>query len=144
MYLSIIETPKIMRHTFLFLLFTVCSLAQEPLDSLRQNKTQLDGLFTTYLSEKGNLFYESADSKRRWVIFKKDVEASSVSAEWHGWLHHTVLAVPCSEKKIRKSWEKPHLENRTGSELAYHPLGNNRTKKVNYTDYEAWLPYNDK
>lgn len=94
--------------------------------------------------EKGNLFYESTDLKRRWVIFKKDVEASSVSAEWHGWLHHTVLAVPCSEKKIRKSWEKPHLENRTGSELAYHPLGNNRTKKVNYTDYEAWLPYNDK
>jgi hypothetical protein len=61
MYLSIIEPPKIMRHTFLFLLFTVCSLAQEPLDSLRQNKTQLDGLFTTYLSEKGNLFFELSD-----------------------------------------------------------------------------------
>ena len=40
--------------------------------------------------EQGNIFYETSDSKRRWVIFNGPVEASRVSADWHGWLHHTM------------------------------------------------------
>ena len=91
----------------------------------------------------GNLFYESDNSKRRWVIFNKDIDASVVSAEWHGWLHHTVNLVPSSEKPFRKSWEKPHSENKTGSKFAYHPLGENRAKVGNFADYEAWSPEND-
>ena len=48
--------------------------------------------------DRGNLFYESMKSDRRWVIFKKGMEASAVSADWHGWLHHTVTNPPTSEK----------------------------------------------
>ncbi|MDG2474073.1 MAG: NADH:ubiquinone oxidoreductase subunit NDUFA12 [Paracoccaceae bacterium] len=93
--------------------------------------------------DRGNMFYETRESDRRWVIFKKSVEASSVSADWHGWLHHTIAIPPSSEKKFKNAWEKPHRENTTGSEFAYHPLGIKRTKMVNYSDYEAWSPEND-
>ena len=39
--------------------------------------------------EAGNVFYETRDAKRRWVVYNGEVEASRVSPEWHGWLHHT-------------------------------------------------------
>lgn len=94
--------------------------------------------------DKGNLFYESKSSNRRWVIFKNDIDASTVSAEWHGWLHHTVLMTPDQKKTFRNSWEKPHLSNKTGSVLAYHPLGENRIKRVNYNDFQAWSPNDEK
>ena len=67
--------------------------------------------------EFGNLFYEARDSDRRWVIFKNSVDASLVSSEWHGWLHHTVYATPIVEKPFRKVWEKPHQQNKT-----IHPI----------------------
>ena len=91
----------------------------------------------------GNLFYECDNSKRRWVIFNKDIDASVISSEWHGWLHHTVNLAPTVKKPIRKNWEKPHMKNKTGSQSAYHPLGKNRTERGHYKDYEAWLPEND-
>jgi NADH:ubiquinone oxidoreductase subunit len=91
----------------------------------------------------GNTFYQSTNTERRWVIFKKDIDASVISSEWHGWLHHTVDIAPTTMPPIRKSWEKPHTPNRTGSILAYHPLGENRLKVNHFTDYEAWSPEND-
>ena len=39
--------------------------------------------------EAGNIFYQTRDGKRRWVIFNGEMEASRVSPDWHGWLHHT-------------------------------------------------------
>jgi hypothetical protein len=42
----------------------------------------------------GNRYYEAKDARdsydgrlRRWVIYKGYAEASTVPAEWHGWLH---------------------------------------------------------
>ena len=93
--------------------------------------------------EIGNLFYESKDTKRRWVIFKNDMDASVISADWHGWLHHTFDKKPSSQTSPRNKWEKPHLKNNTGSSAAYHPLGKNRKKTSNFQDYEAWYPSND-
>jgi NADH:ubiquinone oxidoreductase subunit len=91
----------------------------------------------------GNLFYECDGSKRRWVIFNKEIDASAISAEWHGWLHHTVTFAPTLKKPLRKIWEKGHKENQTGSKSAYHPLGEDRTVVGLHSDYEAWLPEND-
>ncbi len=39
---------------------------------------------------QGNVFYQTRDGKRRWVIFAGECEASRVGADWHGWLHHTL------------------------------------------------------
>jgi NADH:ubiquinone oxidoreductase subunit len=93
--------------------------------------------------ECGNSFYECDNSSRRWVVFKKDMDASVVTSEWHGWLHHTFDEAPTKTAHSRKIWEKPHVENRTGSSLAYHPLANRHDSSIKSQDYEAWSPYDE-
>lgn len=90
---------------------------------------------------QGNRFYETRDAKRRWVIYNGEVEASRISPEWHGWLHHTFDAPPSKEPLKHKPWEKPHQENLTGTPLAYAPPGSiRRPEPVSRADYEAWQP----
>lgn len=91
--------------------------------------------------EDGNIFYETRDGKRRWVIYNGEAEASKVSADWHGWLHHTFKEPPTKEPLKRKEWEKPHQENLTGTVAAYAPPGSMRqTDPAPRSDYEAWQP----
>lgn len=90
---------------------------------------------------QGNVFYRSKDGKRRWVIFNGEMEASRVSPDWHGWLHHTYDQPPTEAPLTHKPWEKPHLENLSGSDLAYAPPGSiRRGAPVERRDYEAWQP----
>ena len=90
---------------------------------------------------QGNVFYQSRDGKRRWVIFTGETEASRVTPDWHGWLHHTWDTPPTEAPLPHKSWEKPHQENLTGTPLAYAPPGSiRRTVPEPRRDYEAWRP----
>ncbi|PTW50275.1 NADH:ubiquinone oxidoreductase subunit NDUFA12 [Rhodovulum kholense] len=90
---------------------------------------------------QGNIFYRSKDGKRRWVIYNGEVEASRISPEWHGWLHHTYDAPPTEAPLPHKAWEKPHKENLTGTPLAYAPPGSiRRPEPEPRRDYEAWQP----
>ena len=94
----------------------------------------------------GNTYYEAKPRSgykrpRRWVMYKETPEASAVPAEWHGWLHHTYQDPPTDDPLPRKDWEKPHLENVTGSALAYAPAGSlRRAAPAERSDYEAWSP----
>ncbi|MEL7212343.1 MAG: NADH:ubiquinone oxidoreductase subunit NDUFA12 [Pseudomonadota bacterium] len=89
----------------------------------------------------GNVFYKNRDDSRRWVIFNGEAEASRVSPEWHGWLHRTWDTPPTEAPLPRKTWEKPHQENLTGTALAYAPAGSIRRKAPQEkSDYEAWSP----
>ena len=89
----------------------------------------------------GNVFYKSKDGKRRWVIYDGEAEASRVSPEWHGWLHHTWNEPPTEVPVPRKAWEKPHQPNLTGTTDAYVPAGSlNRVQPVVRSDYDAWQP----
>ena len=89
----------------------------------------------------GNLFYASADGAKRWVIFNGEAEASRISPDWHGWLHHTFKEPPTSAPLPRKDWEKPHLPNLTGTEAAYRPAGSiARKEPADRRDYDAWVP----
>ena len=93
--------------------------------------------------EQGNVFYQTADGKRRWVIFNGVAEASRISPDWHGWMHHTYDKPPTEAPLPRKPWEKPHKANPTGSEGAYHPPGSLATPESRPRvsgDYEAWAP----
>ena len=91
--------------------------------------------------EQGNTFYQSRDGKRRWVIYKGEAEASRIAPEWHGWLHHTWDAPPTEAPLPRKPWEKPHVENLTGTAAAYVPPGSiRRPEPAARRDYEAWAP----
>ncbi|QCO56799.1 NADH:ubiquinone oxidoreductase subunit NDUFA12 (plasmid) [Pseudorhodobacter turbinis] len=91
--------------------------------------------------DQGNIFYQTADGKRRWVIFNGEMEASRVSADWHGWLHFTWDEPPTKAPLLHKVWQKPHLENLTGTDAAYAPAGSlRRAAPVDRSDYEAWQP----
>lgn len=90
---------------------------------------------------QGNRFYRTKDGKRRWVIFNGECEASRVSPDWHGWLHHTWDEPPTEKALKHKPWEKPHQENLTGTPLAYAPAGSLRqAAPADRRDYEAWTP----
>ena len=90
---------------------------------------------------EGNIFYQTRDGKRRWVIYNGESEASRVSPEWHGWLHFTWDQPPTKAALPRKPWEKPHQENLTGTAMAYAPAGSiRRADPVERSDYEAWSP----
>ena len=91
--------------------------------------------------EAGNVLYQSADGKKRWVIYNGEAEASRISPDWHGWLHHTWDKPPTEAPLARKGWEKPHQENLTGTNAAYAPPGSiRRSEPVARSDYEAWQP----
>ena len=90
---------------------------------------------------QGNIYYQTRDAKRRWVIYKGEMEASRVPPDWHGWLHFTWDEPPTKAPLAHKRWEKPHLENLSGSELAYAPTGSiRRSQPALRRDYEAWQP----
>lgn len=89
----------------------------------------------------GNRFYQNADGSRRWVIYNGEAEASRIDPDWHGWLHHTWTEPPNIDRPKHKAWEKPHLENLTGTAQAYVPPGSiRRAAPVERRDYEAWQP----
>ena len=91
--------------------------------------------------DAGNIFYQTRDNTRRWVIFNGEAEASRVSPDWHGWLHHTWDEPPNSVPSAHKFWEKPHQPNLTGTIMAYAPAGSLRkTMPQSRSDYEAWVP----
>ncbi|NSX55251.1 NADH:ubiquinone oxidoreductase subunit NDUFA12 [Parasulfitobacter algicola] len=91
--------------------------------------------------DHGNIFYETRDAKRRWVIYSGEPEASRVSPDWHGWLHYTWDEPPTKNPIPHKAWEKPHQENLTGTALAYAPAGSIRQNRPkDRSDYEAWTP----
>ncbi len=97
----------------------------------------------------GNKYYAAKPRKgykreRRWVMYKGAPEASSVPAEWHGWLHYQTDAVPDAESaSFRRSWQKPHQSNMTGTNKAYRPPGHileGGQRDAATGDYEAWKP----
>lgn len=91
--------------------------------------------------EHGNAFYRNRADTRRWVIYADEPVASKVSADWHGWLHHTFDDTPKDDPLPHKPWEKPHLENLTGTAQAHVPAGSiRRETPVKRADYEAWQP----
>ena len=91
--------------------------------------------------EQGNVYYQKDGGKRRWVIYNGESEASRVSPEWHGWLHHTWNEAPTELAVPRKAWEQPHQANLTGTPGAYVPAGSlYRAAPAVRSDYDAWRP----
>jgi NADH:ubiquinone oxidoreductase subunit len=80
--------------------------------------------------------------ERRWVLYPGKAEASTVPAEWHGWLHHRTDALPSADRP-RKPWQQDHQPNQTGTDAAYRPPGSvlKGGKREPMTgDYEPWRP----
>lgn len=96
----------------------------------------------------GNRYFQDRKTvagrrRRRWVIYDGEPEASRVPPDWHGWLHYTVDTPPPENGLPRRTWQKDHLPNLTGTTDAYRPpghvmAGGRRDKATG--DYEAWTP----
>ncbi len=98
--------------------------------------------------EFGNKYFEKSKRKnqprsKRFVLFRGEVEASKVPADWHGWLHHTLDDIPPEGGYTKHAWQEAHLPNLTGTKFAYRPKGHilkggQRAKASG--DYEPWTP----
>lgn len=95
----------------------------------------------------GNVYYEGGTTAvgrpRRWVIYAGANDASRVPPEWHGWLHHTIDAVPEQGLPPARAWEQPPEPNLTGTRMAFRPAGALEAGGVRAAatgDYEAWSP----
>ena len=96
----------------------------------------------------GNVYFEGSTLtpngfRRRWVIYEGANDASRVPPEWHGWLHHTIDALPDVSLPPPRIWEKPPLPNLTGTNAAYRPAGALEAggrRAAATGDYEAWSP----
>ncbi len=98
----------------------------------------------------GNRYFEARDAKdsydnrkRRWVTYTGYAEASKVPPEWHGWLRYTFDEPPTVEPLPRRSWEKDHLPNLSGTVHAWLPpgsIGREGERPHATGDYQAWKP----
>ena len=87
--------------------------------------------------EFGNKYYSNS-KKKRWVIYKNNVESSKIPPEWHLWIHSLTQKKP-SDNSNKFSWQKKHEENLTGTKDAYKPEGSLASNsKKNIKKYETW------
>ncbi len=123
--------------------------------SIFGNLTNIQMLLHTLIKGKtvgkdasGNKYYRGkarrgTTRERRWVIYANKTEASTVPAEWHGWLHHQTDRVPDDKSPYRKPWQKTHIPNMTGTDNAYLPPGHparGGQRASTTSDYVAWTP----
>lgn len=91
--------------------------------------------------EFGNVYYQGGkDSEgrtRRWVIFNGYSEASTIPPGWHGWMHHRVDTPPSKEDYRPREWQKPHLQNLTGSPWLIAPRDRLRFPALNLRNARA-------
>jgi len=96
----------------------------------------------------GNRYYRSKGKplhgrERRWVLYKGEVEATKVPAEWSAWLHHTTAEPLMDRATQSRPWQKDHVPNQSGSPGAYRPRGSQLRSGVHAptdSDYEPWIP----
>lgn len=84
----------------------------------------------------GNTYYEAGgmEGQERFVLYAGPMDASTVPADWHGWLHHTTSRCPgnlvndpdngraMDQREFPKwPWQRHPLPNLTGTLFAYFP-----------------------
>ena len=87
--------------------------------------------------EFGNKYYESRKKKKRWVIYKGEIDASKISNEWFSWIHFTKNKMEINKNVKKYSWQKPHSSNKTGTSESYHPNKKNDEIKKKYSTWKG-------
>jgi|TARA_B110000263_G_C15143596_1_gene434467 NADH:ubiquinone oxidoreductase subunit len=87
-----------------------------------------------------NFYYISKNkkNKKRWVIYYKNNDASSVSPEWQSWLTSTSDEIPNKKNTFRHQWQIEHQPNLTGLDNLY--LKSNINLQNNNKYYSSWVP----
>ena len=75
--------------------------------------------------------------RKRWVVYKGEINASKITSDWFSWIHHITDRNPSEIRQKKYSWQKPHEENKTGTKKSYRP--NKITKNAkDFKKYETW------
>ena len=87
----------------------------------------------------GNKYFSNKEDSKRWVIYKDEVEATTVNPEWNNWLRFTSTEKPGNVAQY--DWQIEHKQNQTGTSNSYSPQTifdkTNLKKKI---DYDKWSP----
>ena len=86
----------------------------------------------------GNKYYQNSKGKR-WVIYNGEINASKIESDWYQWMHYQTNSDPLNTKVSKHSWQKPHSDNKTGTEKDYRP-NKITNKKKDFKKYESWKP----
>lgn len=97
----------------------------------------------------GNCYFEHRRQmqgryKKRWAIYKNNIQATAIPPQFHAWLHYTSHQFPLHDSSTyQHDWQKQHIENPTGSPDAYRPTGHDYKggqRAAATGDYQAWQP----
>eukprot|EP01134_Creolimax_fragrantissima_P003087 CFRG3087T1 len=84
----------------------------------------------------GNKYYEDVSyifGRSRFVDLKNGYDPTSITPEWHRWMH-AMTDYPPSRKEIwHPEWEGAPIESQTGSSNEYVPF---RTTRVKVTEWD--------
>lgn len=98
-----------------------------------------------YYKAEGALIDRSVGSERRWVVYNGYADASKVPPGWRAWLCHNGDVPPSEQDYTPRAWQKPYVENLTGTSGAYRPRGsqlNVGQRPAATGDYVPWSPGN--
>ena len=99
-------------------------------------------LFGKYIGQDNfdNIYYinKNIKKKKRWVIYYKNNDASSIPPEWQAWLTKTTDEIPNSKNTLQYKWQIAHEPNLTGLNNLYQKSIQKLEKKNK--KYSAWIP----
>ena len=107
------------------------------------NLVGTDEMGNTYYRAQGPLIDRSVGTERRWVVYNGYADASKVPPGWRAWLCHNAQLAPSEEPYTPRDWQKPHVENLTGTAGAYRPKGSQSNpggRPIAAGDYVPWIP----
>ena len=71
---------------------------------------------------QGNKFYvHKKNKKKRWVLYKKQIDPTNLEVEWQIWLTETYKDKEIIINKSSLKWQKSKKGNLTGTLASYHP-----------------------
>ena len=93
---------------------------------------------------QGNKFYiHKKNTKKRWVLYKKQIDPTNLEVEWQVWLTKTNKDQDIIINKPNFKWQKNKKANLTGTIDSYHPANYSNKEKI-YTDKKnknsVWKP----
>jgi NADH:ubiquinone oxidoreductase subunit len=93
--------------------------------------------------ECGNVYYQSKNDGRRWVIYNGSNDASRIPPDWYAWMHRLIDGLPDEALPPTPPFLKQPTPNLTGTPDAYRPAGSlerGGRRAAASGDYQAWTP----
>lgn len=75
--------------------------------------------------------------KKRYVLYNGIEDGSKVPASWHAWLHYLSDELPSENSQKNYEWQIEHIQNLTGTKMAYNP---SKSKHIKLKSYSSWRP----